>query len=194
MFGIKSGAWLAAVLLYASVHAADAEPIAAPAAFRFGGGEKIRLIVVPETISQPFEQLVSPDGFIQLPTGGDPLNIKGKTLPEAQKLAAARIASDSGILKSTAGIALVTVPNLYVYVGGEGIKLSQPIPYTGTNPMTLYASILAAGGISSDGDSTHVSLSRTNPDGSVKNQVFNVSNFGEPAAERWGQFYRRGTS
>ncbi len=172
--------------------AVEAEPLSPPTTFRFSGGERIKLIVTPETVGPSIEQIVSDDGFIALPTGGEPLNIKGKSRFEVQKLLAERIQKDSGVLKANADIALLSEPARSVYVGGEGVKLSQSIPLSGSSPLTLYAALLAAGGFSTDGDTTHVSLSRTATDGSVKIETFDVSRFGDADSKTLGPLLRAG--
>lgn len=173
-------------ILDSRVSAGETEPLSPAVAFRFGGGEKIKLIVVPESVGASIEQLVSDDGYIALPTGGEPLNIRNKSIFEAQKLAAARIGRDSGVLKASAAIALLSVPARSVYIGGEGVKLSQSITLSGSAPLTLYAAILSAGGVGPDSDPTHVSVSHTNPDGSVKTEIFDISSFGDPGTRSSG--------
>ena len=179
-------------ILGSRMSAGETEPLSPPVAFRFGGGEKIKLIVIPESVGASIEQLVSDDGFIALPTGGEPLNIRNKSIFEAQKLAAARIGKDSGMLKASAAIALLSVPVRSIYIGGEGIKLSQSIALSGSSPLTLYAAILSAGGIAPDSDPTHVSVSHNNPDGSVKTEIFDVSNFGDPGTKSLGPVLEAG--
>lgn len=172
--------------------AAEPEPISTPVTFRFGGGERIKLIVSPESVGSSIEQIVSDDGFIALPTGGEPLNIKGKTRFEVQKLAAERIQKDSGVIKATADVALLSVPTRSVYVGGEGVKLSQSIPIMGTAPLTLYAALLASGGVSAEGDPTHVSVSRTDATGHVKTEIYDVSKFGDANSKTLGPVLESG--
>ncbi|HLX62150.1 MAG TPA: SLBB domain-containing protein [Planctomycetota bacterium] len=169
---------LAVRLMAAALHAAEPQPISPAATFRFGGGERIKVFVQPDTIGPALEQQVSIDGYINLPTGGEPLNIRNKTIPEAVALAAARVGKDSGLQKATAGIALLGEPIRSVFVGGDGIKLSQSVQLTGA-PLTLYAAILACGGVAPDGDPTRVSLSRVQDDGSVKVETFDITHFGE---------------
>jgi len=166
--------------LVAALYAGEPQPISPVATFRFGGGERVKVFVQPDTVGPALEQQVSIDGYINLPTGGEPLNIRNKTIPEAVALAAARVGKDSGLQKATAGIALLSEPLRSVFVGGDGIKLSQSVPLTGA-PLTLYAAILACGGVAPDGDPTHVSLSRVQDDGSVKVETFDITHFGEAA-------------
>jgi len=174
------------------VQAAEPEPLSPAITFRFMGGERIKLIVVPETVGTSLEQIVTDDGFIAMPTGGEPLNIKNKSRAEAQKLAAERIQKDSGVMKATADIALLSVPARSVFIGGEGVRTSQSIPIVGSSPLTLYAALLSAGGISADADPTRVSVSHTAADGSVKTEMFDVSQFGEPASKSLGPVLEAG--
>jgi protein involved in polysaccharide export with SLBB domain len=169
----------------------EPEPVIPPGAFRFMGGEKIK-VVAPESIGGSLEQIVSDDGYITLPSGGEPLNIKNKSILEAWRLAAARIEKDLGAKKATVGISLLGLPQRNVFVGGEGVKVNQNVPLTGTAPVSLYAAIIAAGGVTPEGDATHVSLSRTLPDGSVKNEIVDISHFGDPGNKSLGPLLEPG--
>jgi len=94
------------------------------APFRFLGGEKIRLIV-PKAIGDPIEQLVSDDGYIALPIGGA-VNIRGKTIPEAQEVVTEALNKEGNSATRVFGaIAILEVPPRRVYVGGE-VKLPRP--------------------------------------------------------------------
>jgi len=156
------------------------------------GGEKIRLIVAPEAVGQGIEQIVSDDGYIALPTGGEPLNIKGKSITEAQKLAEERITKAAGARIPQVAIALINIPPRVVYVGGEGIKTSQGIIMSGGAPMTLYAAVLAAGGVAPEGDPTRVSVSRTLSDGSIKSDSYDITRFGEAGSKTLGPLLEPG--
>lgn len=170
---------------FMTVRAADQEPLSPATTFRFGGGEKIRLIVTPESVGTSIEQIVSDDGYIALPTGGEPLNIKNKSRFEAQKLVSERIQKDSGVIKASADIALLSLPARSVYVGGEGVRISQGIQIQGT-ALTLYAALLAAGGVGPDGDATHVSVSRATAAGTVTTEIYDVSSFGDSNSKSLG--------
>lgn len=175
----KAAVSLAVLILCGLALGGEPEPVSTPGTFRFSGGERIRLIVYPKEVGDSFEQFVYEDGYIVLPTGGKPLLIRNKTIVEAQQLATERIEKDSKVLNATASIALLGVPTRSVYVGGEGIKVNQTITFTSTAPLTLYAAILAAGGVAPDGDPTRVSVSHTTPEGTIKTTFYDVSKFGE---------------
>lgn len=180
-----------ALLICAALRGGEPEPVVAPGAFRFSGGEKIK-VVAAEAIGGSLEQIVSDDGYITLPSGGEPLNIKNKTILEAQRLAAGRVEKDLGAKKAVVGLALVGLPPRSVYVGGEGVKTSQNILVSAAAPMTLYAAIIASGGVTAEGDPTRVSLSRMLPDGNVKSEIFDISSFGDPGSKSLGPVLEAG--
>ena len=182
------------VLLFVLVccaYGAEGEPLAPGLTFRFGGGERIKLLVMPDPGNAGIEQIVSDDGYIALPVG-EPVNIKNKTLFEAHKLINAQIEKSSGVRKISASIALLSVPARTVYVGGEGIKSSMSVPLPGVAPLTLYAAILAAGGVTAEGDPSRVTVTRSHADGRVTSETYDVSGIGNPGAKTLGPVLEAG--
>lgn len=171
--------------------AGESDPLAPGLAFRFGGGERIKLLVMPDAGNAGIEQIVSDDGYIALPVG-EPVNIKNKTLFEAHKMINAQIEKSSGVRKISASIALLSVPARNVYVGGEGIKLSMSVPLPGVAPLTLYAAILAAGGVTAEGDPSRVTVTRSHADGTVTSETYDVSGIGNPGAKTLGPVLETG--
>src|SRR5690242_17138299 len=55
-----------------------------PAPYRISGGETVRLIV-PATVGESLVETIYDDGLVSLPTGSV-VNVRGKTLVEAQNL------------------------------------------------------------------------------------------------------------
>ncbi|MCX7806728.1 MAG: SLBB domain-containing protein [Planctomycetota bacterium] len=130
--------------------------------FRFAGGERIR-IFVPQTVGESFEQIVTSDGIVMLPTGGT-VRILGKTLVEAQEALKERLEKESGARRVYVALVLLDVPPGKVYVGGE-VKQPQALSFSRGMPPTLAAALAAAGGPTGDADLSKVSVVRTRADG-----------------------------
>jgi len=175
---------LIAAALFSAIRICVAEtPAEAVPSYRFGGGEKIKLIV-PQTVGETIEQLISEDGFISLPTG-KPLNIKGKTIPEAHELITAAIKSQSSAKEVSATLALLELPPRRVYIGGE-VRLPQAILMPQGTQLTLAAALASAGGSTTEGDLSRVSLVQTLVNGQRQASLFDASRLGQVDASDLG--------
>jgi protein involved in polysaccharide export with SLBB domain len=145
----------------------------ANAPYRFTGGEKIKL-VVPLSVGESLEQVVSDDGYIALPLGGV-VNIKGKTIPEAQAAALDGLSAHSENRKISIALAILEYPIRRVYVGGE-VKKPQMIALTAGTPLYLAGALAGAEGGTPEAELSRVRLVRTNLDGSRKTIIYDASN------------------
>src|SRR3954470_22228202 len=93
------------------------ESVNLPVPYKFMGGERVRLLV-PSSIGESIEQLVSDDGFISLPIGGT-LNIKGKTILEAHELLKNALKEESTTKRVFGAIAILDIPPRRIFVTGE---------------------------------------------------------------------------
>ncbi|MFH0939949.1 MAG: SLBB domain-containing protein [Planctomycetota bacterium] len=143
--------------------------------YRFFGGERIRLIV-PATIGQTSDQIVTFDGTFSLPTGST-VNVKGKTLLEAQELVASVLAKESSVKRVIVSIAILELPSLKVYIGGE-VRNAQTITLTPGVSLPLAAALAAAGGANLEGDLSRVSVVRYGPDGAYHALSYDTTKLG----------------
>jgi polysaccharide export outer membrane protein len=128
------------------------------AAFRFRGGEKIK-IFVPATVGDSFEQIVTSDGMVMLPTGGA-VCIMGKTIVEAQSIIKEQLEKESGARRVYAAIAITDIPVRKVYIGGE-VRSPTALPLAEGMSLTLAAALAASGGPTGNADLSKVSIVRT---------------------------------
>ena len=143
------------LILCVTIHAG--EPAPSDTAYRFAGGEKIKLIV-PPTIGETIEQLVSEDGFVSLPIGGM-VNIKAKTLLEAQASIAEVLTKEAGARRVYAAIALLEVAQRKVYITGD-VKTPSSINLPTGSSLTLAAALASVGGPTAEADLSRVRLVR----------------------------------
>src|SRR5258707_814363 len=95
----------AMLLMLAASSLRAGEPAeSSPPPYRFSGGERVKLIV-PAAVGEAIEQLVSVDGWVSLQTGGT-VNIRGKTIVEAQTLIGETLEKQSGAKRVFAALAL----------------------------------------------------------------------------------------
>jgi protein involved in polysaccharide export with SLBB domain len=126
-------------------------------AFRFSGGERIRLLVSGMS-GDPVEQLVSDDGFIALPIGAT-LNIKGKTISEAHQLLKEALKEEAATKRVVGSIAIVSVPERRVYISGE-VRTPQSVVLPPGQRLSMGAAVAAAGGPTNEADLSRVRLAR----------------------------------
>ena len=146
------------------------------APFRFTGGERVKLIV-PKEVGESIEQLVTNDGFITLPGGGPPANIKGKTLTEAHALITELLGQRSGAKRVSAALAVLDVPAYKVYVGGE-VKLPQAITLPAGGTLSLAAALATGGGVTAEGDLSRVTVSQPGANGAMETTSYDASQLG----------------
>jgi protein involved in polysaccharide export with SLBB domain len=189
---IASTVWPFVPLLAAVGLALGGEPASGPAAapFRFEGGERIK-IVVPKEVGETLEQLVTGDGFVMLPTGGPPVNIKGKTMAEAHLAVAEQIAQRSGAKRPAAAIALLEAPMRSIYVGGE-VRTPQAVAIAPGTTLSLAAVLASAGGATADGDLARVGVTQRDADGKLQTVQADASQLGAPGAASHGPLLHPG--
>lgn len=138
-----------------SAAAAGEPPETTRPPYRFSGGERVKLIV-PAAVGEPIEQLVSVDGWVSLQTGGT-VNIRGKTIVEAQTLISETLEKQSGAKRVYAALALLDLPSQKVFVSGE-VKTPQAITVPSGSSLSLAAALASAGGPTPEADLTRVSI------------------------------------
>lgn len=144
-----------ALLVACSAHAGEPAPETARPPYRFAGGERVKLIV-PPAVGEAIEQLVSVDGWISLQTGGT-VNVRGKTIVEAQTLIGETLEKQSGAKHVYAALALLDLPSQKVFVAGE-VKTPQAIAVPSGSSLNLAAALASAGGPTPEADLTRVSI------------------------------------
>jgi len=147
--------FVAAAVLACHAVAAEPAPESPRPPYRFSGGERVKLIV-PVAVGEPIEQLVSVDGWVSLQTGGT-VNIRGKTIVEAQTLISETLEKQSGAKRVYAALALLDLPSQKVFVSGE-VKTPQAIVVPSGSSLTLAAALASAGGPTPEGDLTRVNI------------------------------------
>ena len=166
LFGCK---WAVAVgLMATALFSRGAEN--GPPPYHFGGGERIK-IVVPGVDS--LEQVVSEDGYIALPLGGV-INIRGKTIPEAQAAALQGLAANSDNRKLSVALAILERPNRFVSISGE-VKKPQMLPIIPGAPLPLISVLASAEGGTIEADLSRVKVIRTAADGTRKTIFYDAS-------------------
>lgn len=178
----RAAQWLCAAAAAIAIHmnASAGEPSSPPQAqqYRFMGGERIKLIV-PKEVGEGIEQLVSEDGWVSLPTGGTSVNIRGKTIPEAQSVIGEMLEKQSGAKRVFAAVALLEVPARKVFVGGE-VRLPQAIVIPPGTSLTLAAALASAGGATPEADLTRIALTQTTVGAAAKTVTYDASKLGQP--------------
>jgi len=176
-------------MLAVFVRAGEAPPDAAAAApYRFVGGERVKLIV-PAAVGESIEQIVSTDGWISLPTGGT-VNVKGKTIPDAQTLISETLEKQSGARRVFSALALLEIPAQKIFVSGE-VKTPQALLIPPGSTLTLAAALASAGGPTADADITKVSVVQEGI-GAAHSRIFDASRLGQPDAANLGPVLQPG--
>jgi polysaccharide export outer membrane protein len=148
-------AFVFAAALSLAANAGEPAPETTRPPYRFSGGERVKLIV-PAAVGEPIEQLVSVDGWVSLQTGGT-VNIRGKTIVEAQTLISETLEKQSGAKRVYAALALLDLPSQKVFVSGE-VKTPQAIVVPPGSSLSLAAALASAGGPTPEADLTRVSI------------------------------------
>ncbi|HEY3319165.1 MAG TPA: SLBB domain-containing protein [Planctomycetota bacterium] len=179
----------AAYCLLVLTFAAGAVAQEAADAYRFRGGERVKLFV-PAAVGESIEQLVLADGWISLPTGNT-INLKGKTLTEAQKLINEELTKQSPARQIYAALALLEIPPHKVYVDGE-IKKPQAIVVPPGSSLSLAGALAAAEGLLPDADPTQIEIVQTTLEGKAVSVTFNASRFSMPGNTDLGPLLQPG--
>jgi polysaccharide biosynthesis/export protein len=157
---------LAITVIFCSLSIAFAaeksETVSLPVPYKFLGGERVRLLV-PSSIGESIEQLVSDDGFISLPIGGT-LNIKGKTILEAHELLKNALKEESTTKRVFGAIAILDIPPRRVFVTGE-VRTPQAVVLTPGQKMSVAAAIAVAGGPTPEADLSRIRLAHCDCNG-----------------------------
>lgn len=169
------------MLLIAAAHggarAGELTPETQRPPYRFSGGERVKLIV-PVSVGEAIEQLVSVDGWVSLQTGGT-VNIRGKTIVEAQTMVSETLEKQSGAKRVYAALALLDLPSQKVFVAGE-VKTPQAIAVPSGSSLTLAAALASAGGPTPEADLTRVSIVQ-DEGGASKTSTVDASRIGQEA-------------
>jgi len=155
-------------------------------AFRFEGGENVSVLVEFE-ILHVYSQLVTTDGFVSMPFGGS-LNIKGKTMVEANEAIIARAHEVTGLRNPRISISLNIVPTWHVFIQGE-VQRPQRIEVPRGQTFSLAAALAQVGGVTADADVTRISLQHVES-ADNKSEVVDGSKFGQPGSHFVGPLLR----
>src|SRR5471032_2660230 len=102
-------------LLLAPLLAGEPEPDSAQSqVYRFLGGEKVR-VIVSAAVNDSFEQIVSDDGALSLPTGTT-VNLKGRSLAEARKLIIEQLEKESTARHIQVALVIVEMTPRKIYI------------------------------------------------------------------------------
>jgi protein involved in polysaccharide export with SLBB domain len=116
--------------------------------------------------------------MISLPTGST-VNIRGKTIVEAQNLITKKLSEDSSLRQVYAVLVITQFPPRKVFINGE-VKSPQALPIAPGTDMSMASLLTAAGGVLPQADLTRVNVVRTLPNGTRQAQVVDASKFGLP--------------
>jgi protein involved in polysaccharide export with SLBB domain len=155
--------------------------------FQFEGGERVRIDLENQTT--PLEQIVTPDGFVSVPTGGT-VNILGQNLQQATEALTTHVEGSTGIKKPKLSIAVVQSVVHRAYIEGE-VTHPQPIDLPADRTLTLAAALAVAEGSTPDADITHIKLVHRG-DRTPKVEIIDASKFEDPAQESVGPVLQSG--
>ena len=165
-------------LMLAPLIAGEPEPDSAQSqVYRFLGGEKVR-VIVSAAVNESFEQIVSDDGTLSLPTGTT-INLKGRSLAEARKLIIEQLEKESTAKHIQVALVIVEMTPRKIYIGGE-VKTPKSVTLVVGIPLSLLDALQEGGGVADSGDPTRVNVVRTEPDGSRKALIVDVTRLAQP--------------
>ena len=192
LFALAVGAGTSFGARCADAAPAETAPVAAengPAPYRIQGGETVKLIV-PAAVGESLLQTIYDDGLICLPTGST-LNIRGKTISEAQQMIKDKIATDSALRQVFAVLVVTQFPPRRIYINGE-VKYPQALPVAPGSDLSLAAILTAAGALLPQADLSRVNVVHTNADGKRVATVVDASRLGRPGNSDLGPTLQAG--
>lgn len=148
-----------------------------PAPYRIMGGETVKLIV-PAAVGESLVETIFDDGLVSLPTGST-INVRGKTLAEAQALINKKLAEDSSLRQVSAVLVVTQFPPRKIYINGD-VKLPQALTLLPGAETSLAAVLTAVGGAMPQADLARVNIVRTTADGKREATVVDATRFGTP--------------
>jgi protein involved in polysaccharide export with SLBB domain len=160
-----------------------------PAPYRISGGETVRLIV-PATVGESLVETIYDDGLVSLPTGSV-VNVRGKTLVEAQGLINKKLAEDSSLRQVSAVLVITQFPPRRIYINGD-VRTPQALTIAPGTDTNLAAVLTAVGGALPQADLSRVNVVRTTTDGKRQANVVDASRFGTPGSTDLGPVLQPG--
>jgi protein involved in polysaccharide export with SLBB domain len=160
-----------------------------PAPYRIMGGETVKLIV-PAAVGESLVETIFDDGLVSLPTGST-INVRGKTLAEAQALINKRLAEDSSLRQVSAVLVVTQFPPRKIYINGD-VKVPQALTVLPGTETSLTAVLTAVGGAMPQADLSRVNIVRTTPEGKREATVVDATRFGTPGNTDLGPVLQAG--